>query len=83
MKVREREREGGYFFKVKMGRTDPIFLWWELSPNMQGMQSLKALVLFVEEQCQYFAATTPSLILCPHPLLTEVFVEQPWLNWVC
>ena len=34
---------------------------------MPGMQSLKALQLFVKEQCQGFAATTPSLILCPHP----------------
>ena len=39
---------------------------------MPGMQSLKALLLFVKEQCQGFAATTPSSILCPHPLFFMV-----------
>ena len=50
------ERGGGYFFveKFKSGRRDQIFfLRWELFPNILGMQSLKALLLFIEEQCEF------------------------------
>ena len=39
--------------KFKSGCRDPIFLWWELLPNLPGIQSLKALLLFVKGQCQF------------------------------
>ena len=53
---KEKERgigEGGYFDKLKNGGRDPIFLWWELIPTIPGMQSLKALLFFVKEQCRF------------------------------
>ena len=62
-----RKNGGGGIFLLKnkkMVVETHFFSWWELLPNMPGMQSLKALLLFVKEQCGFFAATTPSLILC-------------------
>ena len=74
----EGERMGArVFFMLKSSKMvveTQFFSWWELLPNMPGMQSLKALLLFVINKLllkgavRVFAATTPSLILCPHPL---------------
>ena len=37
--------------KSKLVIETPFVLWWELLPNMPGMLILKALLLFVKEQC--------------------------------
>ena len=49
---KEKERGGGVD-KLKSGCRDPFFLWWKLLPNLPGIQSLEALLLFVKEQCGF------------------------------
>ena len=56
--VLERRKKGGggeniFLKNSKFVVETHIFSWWELLPNMPGMQSLKALLLFVKEQCGF------------------------------
>ena len=53
---KEKEWGPGYFLLLKnskMVAETQFFSWWELLPNMPGMQSLKVLLLFVKEQCRF------------------------------
>ena len=42
---------GEVLFKKSKLVVETPFSWWELLSNMPDMQSLKALLLFVKEQC--------------------------------
>ena len=52
---RRKNRGGGIFLlkNSKMVVETQFFSWWELLPNMPCMQSLKAHLLFVKEQCGF------------------------------
>ena len=66
---KEKERWGVFFVVVQT----QFFSWLELLPNMPGMQSLKALLLLVKEQCFFsrhytiINVVSPSLILSRSP----------------
>ena len=69
---KEKERGMGDILKnSKMVVETQFFSRWELLHNMPGLQSLKALLLFVKEQCGFF----PPL----HHHRSCVLI--PWPNW--
>ena len=67
----DREREWRVFFfeKLKSGRRYPIFfVVGDLAQHAWHAKSQSA-ATFREGAMRVFAATTPSSILCPHPLV--------------
>ena len=66
----------GVFFCWKIQK------WWEFLPNMPGMQSLKALLLFVKEQCRFLPPLHHhwSCVLIPLKCITFRRKKTLWPN---
>ena len=77
----DRKVEWGVFKKKsKVVIETQLFSWWELLTNMPGVQSLKALLLFVNQQCRFLPPLHRhrSCVLIPYG---KGFVSM-W-NWIC
>ena len=66
----DREREWGVFCfeKFKSGRVDPFFFVVGALTQHAWHAKSQTAATFHEGAMRVFAATTPSSILCPHPL---------------